>query len=338
MLSIEGKKMSKSKGNFITLKDALNRFGADATRCALLLGGEGMNDPDWRADTVGDIKTKLRGFESLTANILEKANQQTSGHMEDWLISVLQHRIKTVTESMDALKTRTALEHALFEVWNDFRWYLRRKETFDSSVLREALEMWVRLLAPFAPYVCEEIWSKLGKDGFVSVADWPVYDETRVDMKAEETEALVKNVMDDTSNILRATKMVPKEIYYYTAAQWKWKAYLTALKLSDAGTVAISELMKTLMADPELKKVAGKVSKFARGLSDDINRMPDDMKQRQTQVGNLDEKGLLEQAAEFFEREFNVKLHALTEDDENLFDPQRKAQFAKPYRPAIYMQ
>jgi leucyl-tRNA synthetase len=48
MLMIEGKQMHKSKGNFITMKNAVDRYGADATRCALLLGAEGMDDPDWR--------------------------------------------------------------------------------------------------------------------------------------------------------------------------------------------------------------------------------------------------------------------------------------------------
>jgi len=337
MLSIEGKKMSKSKGNFVTLKDALNQFGADATRCALLLGGEGMNDPDWRRETVGDVKSKLRGFQSLTDSIIENAKQPKTGHLETWLISMLQHRIKIVTENMEALKTRTALENALFEVWNDFRWYNRRKETFNSKILKEALETWTRLLAPFAPYMCEEIWNKMGHKDFVSLAEWPVYDEKQVNVQAEETENLIKNVLEDTANILRATKMVPKEIYYYSAASWKWKVYLTALKKSISVNVVLSDLMKELMADPELKTVAGKVAKFARGITEEINRMPEDMKQRQLQIGALDESSLLETAEAFFGREFNAKVHAYREDDQQLHNPQRKAGYAKPYRPAIYI-
>ncbi len=337
MLSIEGKKMSKSKGNFITLKDALNHFGADATRCALLLGGEGMNDPDWRRDSVGDIKSKLRGFHSLTDNIIKNAKETKTEHLEEWLISVLQDRIKIVTENMESLKTRTALENALFEVWNDFRWYIRRKEKLNSKILKEALETWIRLLAPFAPYMCEEIWSELKQSGFVSLADWPVYDENKVNVQAEETETLIKNVMEDTSNILRATKMVPKEIYYYSAASWKWKVYLTAIKKSISGTLAISDLMKELMADPELKTVAAKVAKFARGITQEINRMPEDMKQRQLQIGALDEAALLGKAEAFFGREFNVKVHTYREDEQNIQDPQRKAGYARPYRPAIYI-
>jgi leucyl-tRNA synthetase len=250
---------------------------------------------------------------------------------------MLQHRIRIVTENMEALKTRTALENALFEIWNDFRWYNRRKEAFNTEILKKALETWTLLLAPFAPYMCEEIWSKMGHKDFVSLAEWPAYDENKVDVQAEETENLIKNVLEDTSNILRATKMVPKEIYYYSAASWKWKIYLTALKKSATGNIAIGDLMKELMADPELKTVAGKVAKFAQGITQEINRMPEDMKQRQLQIGALDEAKLLETAEAFFGREFNAKIHTYREDDKQIHDPQRKAGYAKPYRPAIYI-
>ena len=144
-------------------------------------------------------------------------------------------------------------------------------------------------------------------------------------------------MLEDTSNILRATKMKPKQIYYYSAAPWKWKAYLIALKNSASGTLVIGDLMKELMAEPELKTVAKKVAKFAQNLAQEINRMPEDMKQRQLQIGILDETKLLETSKIFFGKEFNVTIHTYKEDDPNIDDPQRKAGNAKPYRPAIYM-
>jgi hypothetical protein len=61
------------------------------------------------------------------------------------------------------------------------------------------------------------------------------------------------------------------------------------------------------------------------------------MKQRQLQIGALDEAKLLETAEAFFGREFNAKAHVYSEDDKQTHDPQRKAGYAKPYRPAIYI-
>jgi len=338
VLSVEGKKMSKSKGNFVTLRGAIDQYGADATRCALLLGGEGMDDPDWRRENVRDVRVKLQGFYNLANSIIETAKEEKTGHLEEWLISMLQHKIKTVTESMEMLKTRTATENALFEVWNDFRWYARRKEKTDSKVLKEALEIWIRLLAPFAPYICEEIWNKMGKESFISLAEWPTYDEKKVDIRAEETENLIKNVLEDTSNILRATKIVPKKICYYSAASWKWKVYLTALEKSISAKITLSDLMKELMTDSDLKKTAQKVAKFARQIVEEINRMPEDRRRRQLQIGSVGENETLKEAAAFFEREFNAKINTYREDDPQRHDPKRKAEQARPYRPAIYIE
>ncbi|UCE15613.1 MAG: leucine--tRNA ligase [Candidatus Bathyarchaeota archaeon] len=338
VLSIEGKKMSKSKGNFVTLRSALDQYGADATRCALLLGGEGMGDPDWRSENVRDVRVKLKGFYNLANGVIETAREKKVGHLEEWLISVLQHRIKNVTENMEVLKTRTATENALFEVWNDFRWYARRKGKTDSKVLKHALETWVRLLAPFAPYVCEEIWNKIESDDFVSLAEWPRYDEQKVNLRAEEAESLIKNVLEDTSNILRATKMVPKKICYYSAAPWKWKAYLTALKKSTSAKITLNDLMKELMTHSDLKEMAKKVSKFARQIVDEANQMPDDKRNRLVKIESVDEHQTLREAESFFEGEFNAKIYVYGEEDPQRHDPKKKAELARPYRPAIYIE
>lgn len=338
VLSIEGKKMSKSKGNFVTLRGAIDQYGADATRCALLLGGEGMDDPDWRKENVRDVRGKIQGFYNLTDSIIETAKEEKIGRLEEWLISVLQHRIKKVTESMETLKTRTATENALFEVWNDFRWYIRRKERTDSKVLKEALEMWIRLLAPFAPYICEEVWNQMGKEGFVSLAEWPTYNEKKVNLRAEETESLIESILEDTSNILRATKMVPKKVCYYSAAPWKWKVYLTMLEKAISTKVVLSNLMKELMTDPDLKKIAEKVAKFASQVIEEINRMPNDKKHRRLKVGVVDEDQVLKEDESFFEREFNAKIYICREDDPQRHDPKKKSALAKPYRPAIYIE
>jgi leucyl-tRNA synthetase len=239
---------------------------------------------------------------------------------------------------METLKTRTATENALFEVWNDFRWYIRRKERTDSKVLKEALEIWIRLLAPFAPYICEEIWNKMGKEGFVSLAEWPIYDEKKVNPRAEETESLIESVLEDTSNILRATKMVPKKICYYSAAPWKWKVYLTMLEKSISTKLVLSALMKELMTYPNLKTIAEKVAKFASQVIEEINRMPDDKKHRLLEVGIVNESQTLKEGENFFEREFNAKIYIYREDDPQRHDPKEKASLAKPYRPAIYME
>src|SRR5512135_1950743 len=96
MLMIEGKQMHKSKGNFVTMKGAVDRYGADATRCALLLGAEGMDDPDWRSENASDTQSKIESLQNFAMNIIESAKSDETSHMEKWLLSRLQQRIRTV--------------------------------------------------------------------------------------------------------------------------------------------------------------------------------------------------------------------------------------------------
>ena len=76
MLMVEGQGMHKSKGNFITMKGAVEKYGADATRCALLLGAEGMDDPDWRAENVSDLQGKFEALHSFATAIIASCQKR----------------------------------------------------------------------------------------------------------------------------------------------------------------------------------------------------------------------------------------------------------------------
>jgi leucyl-tRNA synthetase len=338
MLMIEGDKMSKSKGNFITLHKAIEQYGADAVRCALLLGAEGMDDPDWRSENLKDLRAKLESYYRLAEGIISEAKDEKTGHLEQWLLSTLQARILAVTESLENMKTRTAIENALYETWNDFRWYTRRKGNTNAKALKEALNIWTRLLAPFAPHLCEEVWNKMGEKQFVSTSLWPEHDEHKVNIEAEESESLVKNVLDDTQNILNATKITPRQICYYTAAPWKWKVYRKTLEISANKNVVMAELMKELMEDKELKAKAKQIAKFVAQLIEEVNRMPSNKKQRQLQIKQVNEEKILAEAAGFFEREFIAKIQTYNENDPKRYDPKKRAELARPNRPAIFIE
>jgi leucyl-tRNA synthetase len=338
MLLIEGNPMHKSKGNFITLKKAVEDYGADAVRCALLLGAEGMDDPDWRSENVQDTQNKLESFFRLAVNIIENAGKEENTHLESWLTSMIQHRIKRVTENLEKMKTRTALENALFGIWNDIKWYIRRKGKINAKVMRDVLHIWTRLLAPFAPHICEEIWERIGETGFVSIAKWPEYDDEKVNVRAEEAEALIINMLEDTASILRATKITPRKIYYYVAAPWKWKVYLKMLSMIVEKDVSTKEFISEFLKDPELSHKPQKVLKMVQLLVKELNQIPLEKRQRHLKIGSLNEKVILEEARNFLEREFNAQIEIFDEDTPNLYDPKCKSEYARPYKPAIYIE
>lgn len=338
MLMIEGKQMHKSKGNFVTMRGAVDRYGADATRCALLLGAEGMDDPDWRGENAAEIQNKFEALQNFAINIIETANSDETTHMEKWLLSRIQQRIRQVSESLEELKTRTALENALFETWKDFRWYAQRKGKTEAKAVREALEIWLRLMAPFAPFVCEELWSKTGKKGFIALAEWPKVEQGKIDVKAEEEENSITDLIADTLNILKATKIMPKRLCFYTAVPWKWKAYLKIIEKTTSGDPRINEIMKELAADPDLKlhmkEVAGLVPRVVKSLA----KLSNDRKGNIQKIKELNEKEILQEAIPFLKDRFKAEIAVYNENDPERYDPKHRASMAAPYQPAIFIE
>jgi len=338
MLMIESKQMHKSKGNFVTMKNAIEEYGADATRCTLLLAAEGMDDPDWRKENAKDMKNKLETFYKFAKNIIQNAENDENGHLEKWLISKLQRHISEVTENLEQMKTRTALEIALFEVWNDFRWYIHRKGEKATKTMKEALKAWLKLLAPFAPHLCEELWSEMKEDGLISQAQWPKPNEENIDVLAEEQENLISDVIEDTLNVLKATKITPKKIYYYTAASWKWKIYQKVIEKMEHGEIKLNELMKDLATEKDLKEKLKEAAKFTPKLIKEIEHIPIEKRANIHKIKIINEKDALKSAINFMQQRFKAEIAIYEENDAKRYDPKQKATVAAPLRPAIYIE
>jgi len=338
MLMIEGQGMHKSKGNFITMKGAVEKYGADATRCGLLLGAEGMDDPDWRAENINDLQSKFEALIGFASGIIATAKNQEDTTLERWLTSKLQFRIKEVTASLDELKTRTALQVALFETWNNLRWYIQRKGNTQAKALGEAVKVWLKMLAPFAPFLCEELWSQTDEEGFISIAKWPIFDSSKIDVAAGEQETLITDIMTDTTNIVKATKITPKRICFYTASPWKWHIYLKILDKAVAGDAKINELMKEFAADkdlkPHMKDIAGLVPRIIKALT----KVSGERKANMQKIKAVDEHAILGDAVGFLGQRFNAEVSVYSEDDKERFDPRNRAVMAMPYQPAIYLE
>ena len=338
MLMVEGQGMHKSKGNFITMKGAVEKYGADATRCGLLLGAEGMDDPDWRAENISDLQTKFSSLIGFVSAIVASAKDEEETMLERWLMSKLQSRIKEVTMSLEELKTRTALQVALFETWNDLRWYIQRKGNTNAKALGEAVKAWLKMLAPFAPFLCEELWSQTGEEGFISTAQWPKFDACKIDFAAEEQETLITDLLTDTSNILKATKITPKRICFYTSAPWKWQVYLKILDKTLAGEAKIGDLMKEFAADkdlrPHMKEIAAIVPRVIKALT----KVSSERKSNMQKIAVADEYAVLAGAVKFLGERFNAEVSVYGEENNERFDPKNRALMAMPYQPAIYLE
>jgi leucyl-tRNA synthetase len=349
---MEGAKMSKSFGNIIPLREGIARFGADPVRMGLLSTAELAQDGDFSPSIAKSMRTRLERLYRFACEVAENPHAKSVSTesleaVDRWMLSRLQHHIEAATQAMDKLAVRKAVNSTLYELDQDFHWYQRRiagqktkpeRRKAIAYVFNQVLDSQVRMLAPIAPHMCEELWEIMREEAFISQSSWPRIDETRKDALAEENEALVISILEDTLNIAKATHVKPKKICYYTAAPWKWETHLKALQESLSSRVLQKDLMKVLMQNNELRSRAEEVAKFVGQITEDINRMSEETKQRQNHIGLLSEIQTLSEAKSFLEKRLKAKICVCSEEDRERHDPKNRARLAKPYRPAIFIE
>lgn len=336
LITIEGDKMSKSKGKFIPLKTSISKYGADATRCALLLAAEDMDDPDWREKNVQEVKSMIEQFLGIVKEVSE-ASLVEQRPVDKWLMSRLQKRIKDITTYMESLKTRKACHEALYGMYSDWRWYLRRTNNVISRNARIFVENWVKLLAPFIPFTCEEAWRILGKDNFISVESWPVVLGELINPEAELAEEITIKLMDDIRSIIEVLEKKPTKVFVYVASENKlWLLEETLNIIKEGGQKNMGMLIPKI-----IKKLPGKEKQapmIAKILLDTISSLISNYKHKTIiNVARIEEE-IYREAASFLSSELSTNITIYREDSIELYDPLKKAEMALPLRPGIYVE
>lgn len=165
ILGPDGAKMSKSKGNVIDPDSQVSKFGADTVRIYLGFIGP-YNEVGQYPWNVGGIVGSKRFLEKVWRLSL-KLDKFT--HPET--INLLHRTIKKVTEDIEFYKFNTAISAMMIFL----------SEADVSGIDNESFEIFLKLLAPFAPHITEEIWiEKLGHKNSIHLEKWPVWDETKL--------------------------------------------------------------------------------------------------------------------------------------------------------------
>ncbi len=159
ILGPDGEKMSKSKGNVVDPNDVVDEYGADVLRTYTLFMGDYASAAPWSQSSVRGCKRFLERFAAL---------DEMLGKKDAKLEKSLHKTIKKVSSDIDSMKFNTAIA-AMMSFMN---------EIYEvGSIDKESLLALTRILCPFAPHICEEMWATLGGNGFCSTAKWPEYDE-----------------------------------------------------------------------------------------------------------------------------------------------------------------
>ena len=336
-----GKKMSKSMGNIIPLRDAVRKHGADPIRLTILISAELLQDADFNVEAINGIKNKLESmYENSTKT---KAEEIPELEPEDkWILSMLQNLALNVSQSMDKIRFREALHHILYDFDSELQWYLKRtkskQRTNISGILHKILSSRVLMLSPFAPHIAEEIWEKLGNSELASKSAWPSSIGIEIDSKSIQTETLLKSIIDDINNILKVTKISPKKITIYTAEQWKSKAYNSILKNVLDGQTNIGTIIKSLIANKETEQIK-KDPDFVKKILNDILSEPVELRKGRMDIGQIDEKQIISsELSSLVKNDYDVELSVFSESDSEKYDPKNKAKAARPFKPAILIE
>ena len=197
LVDANGQKMSKSRGNVIAPWDILERFGADAFRWYFFTSKQPWDGYRFSADAVGEVvRLFLRqlwqtyGFLVLYANAGE-AREGEPTDLDRWALSRLAETVATVRERLDAYDA-TSGGRAIAEFIEDLsNWYVRRSrrrfwegDRAALETLRTALVTVSQLLAPYTPFVADEIYDNLdGSLESVHLCDFPVAGERDLELE-----------------------------------------------------------------------------------------------------------------------------------------------------------
>ena len=198
MITKDGIKMSKSRGNVVAPDELIEKYGTDTMRLYTLFIGPPEKDAEWNdrgvegawrflnrvwrlADAVILSPEGAKNLTSKSDSSVASSPSGTSFPQNDIVMQALRRKthqtIKKVTEDIESgFYFNTAIASVMELVNEAYSSIEVAKSQEDGKILKSALEAVVLLMAPFVPHVCEELWERLGHKGTIFRSSWPNYD------------------------------------------------------------------------------------------------------------------------------------------------------------------
>ena len=172
ILATDGTKMSKSKGNVVNPIDVIDQgYGADALHLAIAFLAPYDQTTPWSPESVvGSYRFLDRVYRLFLKDKLDFSLANLDLDLE----YKINHIIKTISEDIEALNFNTAIS-SLMEYTNDL--YKFSVSALNKEQWQRATQTLIQLLAPFSPYLSEELWSRLANQESVHLSSWPTYQE-----------------------------------------------------------------------------------------------------------------------------------------------------------------
>ncbi|CAI8738515.1 MULTISPECIES: leucine--tRNA ligase [Bacillus] len=199
ILGENNEKMSKSKGNVVNPDDIVASHGADTLRLYEMFMGPLDASIAWSENGLDGARRFLdrvwRLFVQDNGELSEKITDASNQELE----KAYHQTVKKVTEDYAELRFNTAISQMMMFI----------NDAYKTEVLpKEYVEGFVKMIAPVAPHVAEELWSKLGHSETITYASWPTFDESKL---VEDEVEIVVQVMGKVRAKLKTKKDASKE-------------------------------------------------------------------------------------------------------------------------------
>ncbi|MBN2056488.1 leucine--tRNA ligase [bacterium] len=215
MVQLDGKAMSKSLGNIVSVDEITGTFGADTARVFTLFVAPPEVDFEWSQQGVEGAHRFLNRFWRVAQEVLAAATHQPAEDEEDarLMLRLYHQTIKKVTDDIERFHFNTAVS-ALMELNNALLLHYDKHGVTDELV--EVVRGMLLMLAPIAPHMAEELWTRFAARGLLDAgavqtihrATWPEWDE---DKAAEDVVTVVVQISGKVRDKLTIPVDMPSE-------------------------------------------------------------------------------------------------------------------------------
>ncbi|MCD6115442.1 leucine--tRNA ligase [bacterium] len=191
VITNNGAKMSKSRGNVINPDIYIQKFGSDVFRMYIMFMGSYTDGGDWSDEGIFGIHRFLNRVWRLIRMIKENPPKGNGTNNTEELERVLHNSIKHTTMDLERFHFNTCISR-IMELVNYMYLYVQDIDSKDQEkeVLDSAVNNLIKLISPFAPHFGEEMWREIGNRDSIFLSEWPKWDENKI--KEQNTTIVVQ--------------------------------------------------------------------------------------------------------------------------------------------------